>query len=76
MPENRSANLMDKTDLIGRRPFVVTDLQGQFKTSTVNIVPVLHATIYRIPAAELKLIKKTLIHSRIIAVQILHQKSN
>lgn len=69
MPENRSANLMDKTDLIGRRPFVVTDLQGQFKTSTKDVVPVLHATIYGIPAAETKLIeKKTIIHSRNMAV--------
>lgn len=40
----------DEADLISRRPFVVTDLQGQFKTVSKYVVPVLHATIDGIPA--------------------------
>lgn len=40
----------DEADLISRRPFVVTDLQGQFKTVSKYVVPVLHASIYGIPA--------------------------
>lgn len=40
-----------RSDLIGRRPFVITDLQSQFKAATTYIVPILHATIYRVPEA-------------------------
>lgn len=39
------------SNLISTRPFVLTNLQGQLTTATIYIIPILHATIYRIPAA-------------------------
>ena len=42
--------LIQNPNLLSIRPFVITNLQGQLKTTTINVVPILHATIYGVPA--------------------------
>lgn len=42
-------NRLIKFDLTCMRPFVITDLQSQFKTTSVYVIPVLHSAIYRVP---------------------------
>lgn len=45
-------NRLIKFDLTCMRPFVITDLQSQFKTTGMYVIPVLHSAIYRVPKSE------------------------
>ena len=42
--------LRQNSNLLSIRPFVITNLQCQLKTTTIYVVPILHATIYGVPA--------------------------